>query len=118
MENSNVLMSFGLTVLVGLSMGIGSFISFFAKEANKKFLAISLSFSAGIMVYVSFMAIFPSGIELIEENLGHEKGHLWALAGFFGGMILIAVIEKVIHRFDGGHHDHDHENGGDRKSVV
>ena len=79
MDITNVLKSFGLTLAVGLSMGIGSFISFFVKETNKRFLALSLSFSAGIMVYVSFMGIFPEGIALMEETLGHEKAHIWAL---------------------------------------
>lgn len=108
MDISNVLMSFGLTLVVGLSMGLGSLISFFVKETNKKFLAISLSFSAGIMVYVSFMAILPEGMELIEENLGHERGHGWALVAFFSGMILVAIVEKLVHGLGGGHGDHDH----------
>lgn len=108
MDISNVLMSFGLTVVVGLSMGLGSLISFFAKEANKRFLALSLSFSAGIMVYVSFMAILPEGMDLIEGSMGHERGHIWSLVAFFGGMILVAIIEKMVHILDGGHGDHEH----------
>lgn len=108
MDISNVLMSFGLTLAVGLSMGIGSLISFFVRETNKKFLAISLSFSAGIMVYISFMAILPEGIKLIEEGLGHEEGHKWALLAFFSGMIFVAIIEKLVHRLGGGHHEHEH----------
>lgn len=108
MEIGNVIMSFGLTLVVGLSMGIGSLLSFFAKETNKRFLALSLSFSAGIMVYVSFMAILPEGISLIEENLGHDKGHNIALLAFFSGMIIVAIIEKIIHNLGGDHHDHGH----------
>lgn len=107
MDISNVLMSFGLTLIVGLTMGIGSFISFFAKETNKRFLALSLSFSAGIMVYVAFMAILPEGLELIEENLGHETGHTIGLVAFFSGMIIVAIIEKLVHIL-GGDHDHHH----------
>ncbi len=119
MEISNVLLSFGLTLVVGLSMGAGSLLSFFVKETNKKLLALALSFSAGIMIYVSFMAILPEGMELLEDSLG-ERGHYIALIGFFGGMFVIALIEKLIHRFAGdfhghhsGHHhgedDHDHD---------
>lgn len=108
MDISNVIMSFSLTLAVGLSMGIGSLISFFVKEANKKFLALSLSFSAGIMVYVSFMAILPEGMDLIEGSVGHEKGHMLSLGAFFSGMILVAIIEKLVHLLDGDHGDHGH----------
>lgn len=112
MDISNVLLSFGLTLIVGLSMGAGSLLSFFVKETNKKFLALALSFSAGIMIYVSFMAILPEGMELMEESIG-EMGHYIALIGFFGGMFITALMEKLVHKYAGdyhGHHSgHDHD---------
>ncbi len=107
--NKEALLSLGLTTIVGLSMGVGSLLSFFVKETNKRFLAIALSFSAGIMIYVSFMAILPEGMELIESYLG-EEGHLIALVGFFGGMLITAIVEKLVHRFGGHYHGHDHDN--------
>lgn len=112
MEISNVLLSFGLTLIVGLSMGVGSLLSFFVKETNKKFLALSLSFSAGIMIYVSFMAILPEGMELMESIVG-PVGHYIALLGFFGGMFITALMEKLVHKYAGDVHDHHsgHEHG-------
>ncbi len=113
METSNVLISFGLTLIVGLSMGVGSLLSFFVKETNKRFLALSLSFSAGIMIYVSFMAILPEGMELMESIVG-PVGHYIALLGFFGGMFITALMEKLVHKYAGDVHDHhsghDHEH--------
>lgn len=53
------LFAFSLTLIAGLSTGIGSLIATFAKRANTKFLSISLGFSAGVMLYVSFMEIIP-----------------------------------------------------------
>ncbi len=105
MEISNVMLSFALTLIVGLSMGVGSLFSFFVKETNKRFLAIALSFSAGIMIYVSFMAILPEGIELLETTMGN-MGQYIALLGFFGGMFLTAIMEKLVHKYAGGIHDH------------
>lgn len=105
-----VILSLGLTTIVGLSMGLGSLLSFFVKETNKKFLALSLSFSAGIMIYVSFMAILPEGMELIEEAMG-EHGNFIALGAFFGGMLITAIVEKLVHKFGGHYHGHDHDNG-------
>ena len=48
-----IMFAFLLTMAAGLSTGIGSIIAFFAKKTNKKFLSISLGFSAGVMIYVS-----------------------------------------------------------------
>lgn len=106
-----VILSLGLTTLVGLSMGLGSLLSFFVDEANKRFLALSLSFSAGIMIYVSFMAILPEGMELIESHHGEHGSSLIALTGFFGGMLITAIVEKIVHKFGGHHHGHDHLHG-------
>ncbi|MBU5437071.1 zinc transporter ZupT [Tissierella sp. MSJ-40] len=114
MITKNVLLSFGLTLIVGLSMAVGSGLSFFIKRNNKRFLSLALSFSAGIMIYVSFMEIYPEGKELIEAQLGEHKGTWIALLGFFGGMLLTAAIEKIVHIFD-GHHHHDH---GDHLSKL
>ena len=49
--DNNILFAFGLTLIAGLSTGIGSAIAFFAKKTNTKFLAISLGFSAGVMFH-------------------------------------------------------------------
>ena len=113
MEISNVILSFGLTLIVGLSMGAGSLLSFFVKETNKRFLALSLSFSAGIMIYVSFMAILPEGMELLESTMG-EMGHYIALIGFFGGMFITGLMEKLVHKYAGDYHGHHsgHDHGG------
>lgn len=108
-----VILSLGLTTLVGLSMGLGSLLSFIVDETNKRFLALSLSFSAGIMIYVSFMDILPEGMELIETYTGSHSSII-ALTGFFGGMLITALMEKMVHKFGGhihGHGDHkDHDD--------
>ncbi|SHE68711.1 zinc transporter, ZIP family [Tissierella praeacuta DSM 18095] len=120
--NKEVILSLGLTTIVGLSMGIGSLLSFFVKETNKRFLAIALSFSAGIMIYVSFMAILPEGMELIETYFG-EHSNFIALGGFFGGMLITAIIEKIVHKYGGHYHGHDeheyhHEENGEHLSKL
>lgn len=87
---------FLLTLFAGLSTGIGSLIAFVAKKTNKRFLSVSLGFSAGVMIYVSMIEIFGKAKASLVMELG-EKGGSWAtVAAFFGGIFLIAVIDKVI----------------------
>lgn len=122
-----ILLSFGLTTVVGLTMGIGGILAFFINEKNKRFFSLSLSFAAGIMIYAAFMAILPEGIHHLEEYMG-DNGNYIGLLGFFGGILFIALMEKWIHRHGGHHghdhgeevhkHEHNHEEGGEHLSKL
>lgn len=90
------LFAFSLTLIAGLSTGIGSLIATFAKRANTKFLSISLGFSAGVMLYVSFMEIIPKSQDILSEAMGGKLGVLVAMISFFSGMALIAIIDKLL----------------------
>ncbi|NLL05174.1 MAG: zinc transporter ZupT [Clostridiaceae bacterium] len=96
MELQRVLLAFGLTLFAGLSTGIGSALAFFTKKTNTKFLSVALGFSAGVMIYVSLVDIFAKAKESLIEALG-EVGGSWATVGaFFGGIFLIAAIDKLV----------------------
>ncbi|NLY86752.1 MAG: zinc transporter ZupT [Tissierellia bacterium] len=107
---SKEILSLGLTTIVGLTMGLGSLLSYLVKETNRQFLSLSLSFSAGIMIYTAFIAMLPEGIHLLEDTLG-EAGYYIALAAFFGGMFLTALVEKIVHKFGGHYHGIEEEEG-------
>lgn len=103
MDTSTVLFAFGLTLFAGLSTGIGSALAFFAKRTNTKFLSISLGFSAGVMIYVSFVEIMVKARHELVLELG-EKGGAWTtVAAFFGGVLLIAIIDKMIPSMENPH---------------
>ena len=102
MESQNVLFALGLTLFAGLSTGIGSLIAFFANKTNTKLLSFSLGFSAGVMIYISFMEILPESFSLLTEEYGNS-GNWLSLAGFFGGILLILVIDKLVPSFENPH---------------
>ena len=58
-----VLFAFILTLIAGLSTGIGSAIAFFFKRPKMSYLAFALGLSAGVMIYVSFMELMPVAID-------------------------------------------------------
>lgn len=103
MPTENILLAFGLTMIAGLSTGIGSAIAFFAKRTNTKFLAVSLGFSAGVMIYVSFAEILPEAKESLTASLGVLNGAIVTVAAFFGGMLLIGLIDRLIPKKDNPH---------------
>ena len=69
----NVWFALGLTLLAGLSTGIGSALAFFTTRTNTKFLATALGFSAGVMLYVSFVEIFQKARESLESEMGQGR---------------------------------------------
>ena len=86
----------GLTLFAGLSTGIGSALAFFTKQTNTKFLSVALGFSAGVMIYVSFVEIFFKAKESLVEAIGYYPGTWVTVGSFFGGILLIAIIDKFI----------------------
>lgn len=99
----NVLLAFGLTVIAGLSTGIGSIIAFFAKKTNTRFLSVSLGFSAGVMIYVSMIEIFPEAQRTLGAIYSDRTAAAITVAAFFGGMLLIGIIDKLIPQKDNPH---------------
>ena len=103
MIDNEILVAFGLTLFAGLSTGIGSVMAFFTKTTNTKFLSLALGFSAGVMIYVSFVEIFQKAKESLVGELGLRAGSWMTVAAFFGGILLIAIIDKLIPSFENPH---------------
>ncbi|MGI6706218.1 MAG: zinc transporter ZupT [Clostridia bacterium] len=93
---NNILLAFGLTLLAGLSTGIGSCLACFTKKTNTKFLSVSLGFSAGVMIYVSMVEIYFKAKDSLTAELGLKAGSWLTAASFFAGMLFIALIDKLI----------------------
>ncbi len=109
MELNSVLMAFGLTLFAGLSTGIGGALAYFTKRTNTKFLSIALGFSAGVMIYVSFIEIFVKAKDSLTAIKGETTAAWVTVAAFFGGMILIGIIDKFVPSFENPHEAHDIE---------
>ncbi|GAB2540233.1 zinc transporter ZupT [Gracilibacillus alcaliphilus] len=94
--DGNILIAFGLTLMAGLATGVGSLLAFFTSNTNTKFLSWALGFSAGVMIYVSMVEIFVKAEESLVAGLGTGKGQWVTVISFFAGMVLIALIDKLI----------------------
>ncbi|WP_245990415.1 zinc transporter ZupT [Corynebacterium pseudopelargi] len=92
----SVLQAFALTLFAGLSTGLGAAIAVARKKPTERFLAFTLGFSAGVMLYVSFIEILPEGFEKLQEAMGKRPGAWAAVAAFFGGIVLIGIIDRLV----------------------
>ncbi len=103
--------AFLLTLIAGLCTGIGSCIAFFAKNTNRKFLSVSLGFSAGVMIYVSMIEIFFKAQDALIAEAGKKMGSWLTVIAFFGGMLFIAVIDKLVPSEENPHEPKSIEEG-------
>lgn len=103
---NNILFAFALTLFAGMATGIGSLIAFTAKRTNHRFLSVSTGFSGGVMLYVSFVEIFPKGITEMTPLSGDTLAYLYTTLGFFGGMLLIGIIDNLIPSEENPHEMH------------
>ena len=91
------LIAFTLTLLAGLSTGLGAAIAFFAPRANTRFLSVCTGLSAGVMLYVSFMEMLPEAFrQIAEAGLAEKPATALGTLGFFAGIALIFLIDRLV----------------------
>lgn len=117
MEFETIAFAFGLTLFAGLSTGIGSAIAFFAKKTNTAFLSVALGFSAGVMIYVSFVEIMVKARDELIIAVGETEGYWLTAAAFFGGILFIAIIDKLIPSVENPHEMHKVEDMEDKEKM-
>jgi len=106
---SNVGIALGLTLFAGMATGIGSIIAFTASRTNYRFLSVATGFSAGVMLYVSFVEILFKGRESLASIYGEEMGNWINVGSFFGGILLIGLVDALIPAASNPHEVHSEE---------
>ena len=79
-----------LSTLAGLSTVLGGFVTFFIKENSLKFLSFGLGLSAGVMLFISLVDLYPESCEMIKNQMG--ESFLFLSVIFFAIGILLAVL--------------------------
>ena len=77
-----------LSALAGLSTSLGSLLGLFVHHPGPRFMALTLGFSGGVMILVSFVELLQGGIEAV----GFAPAHL----AFFGGMVVMFLIDVLV----------------------
>lgn len=105
--DDTVLFAFALTSFAGLSTGFGSILALFVKQTNTRFLSMALGFSAGVMIYVSFVELLVTAKESLSRHWGEASGSWVTVCSFFGGMLLIGLIDRMVPAGDNPHELHN-----------
>lgn len=91
-----VAVAFLLTLLAGLSTALGALVVFFVHRPSMRLLSFGLGLSGGVMIYISLVELLPQACASMASVLG-PKGGAWAAHGaFFGGILVSAVIDRLV----------------------
>jgi zinc transporter, ZIP family len=96
MVDSPVLFAFLVTLGAGLSTAVGAAFGLFAKHTNRSFLALALGFSAGVMIYVSFVEIIPKATDFLVTGLGDSAGTTTMAGSFLAGLAGMALLYRFL----------------------
>lgn len=91
-----MLFAFLVTLGAGLATAVGAAVGLFARHTNRQFLALALGFSAGVMIYVSFVEILPKAGDYITQGLSDMAGAVTTAGAFLAGLAGMAVMYRVI----------------------
>lgn len=103
---SNIWLALLMTLIAGMATAIGSLMAFCTTKTNFRFLSISTGFSAGVMLYVSFVEIFAKGHEALTETYGLITGEWYNNLAFFAGILFIGIIDAIIPHDENPHEIH------------
>jgi ZIP family zinc transporter len=109
MDPQRILFAFGLTLFAGLATGLGSALAFFTRQTSTRFLSVALGFSAGVMLYVSFVEIMAKARDALQGDWGVAGGAWLTAVAFFGGIFFIALIDKLVPSYENPHELHSIE---------
>ncbi len=102
-SDNAVLFSFALTLLAGLATGVGSCLAFFSNRSDPRFLATSLGFSGGVMIYISLVELLPEAHKALGGIHGATRGGIYATLAFFGGILLAMLIDALVPEYENPH---------------
>lgn len=105
-EFNQILIAFIFTLIAGLSTSIGAFLVLIRRKVSKSMLVISLGFSAGVMIYISFVEILHSSTIELAKIYGQTNGAWMTMLAFFSGIGIILIIDKLVPDFENPHEPH------------
>lgn len=78
------------STLAGLSTVLGGLVTFFIKKNSLKFLSFGLGLSAGVMIFISLVDLYPEAKEQIVAQMGNNLA--WLTVLFFALGMLVAIL--------------------------
>ncbi|KAG8458704.1 hypothetical protein KFE25_012902 [Diacronema lutheri] len=89
--------AFAMTFAAGLSTGLGALMVLCVTRLSARLLAMTMAFSAGVMMYVSMVAVLHESYEHFREEHTEARAYAFATLSFFVGAVVMALTDDVVH---------------------
>lgn len=93
--SEGIRIALALSISAGLCTSIGGLIAVFSKKDDTKFLSIALGFSAGVMIAVSLVGLFPEAVEYMSIEKGNYS-KIIAVAFMVVGILMAVLLDNFI----------------------
>lgn len=125
-----VSIAFALNIAAGAATILGGTVVFsnrLVHLANPLSLAIALSISSGVMLFISLVEIFSESVHMLTRGIRTElmteetaTGHGWLCATgcFTAGIVLIYIIDLIVHKISPEHEMTEIENLHDVRASL
>lgn len=101
-----VVMALLLTLGAGMATAIGAALSLSGKGPSERMTAGALGLSAGVMIYISLVELLPEAAVNFAIKAGPKDGMALAALSFFGGIAVMAIIDKLVPEDENPHEMH------------
>lgn len=113
-----------ISLLAGLATTLGGLLATHRRASERPFLAMSLAFAAGAMLFVSFVEIIPLGIKQLEVDQGLKTASLIVYGAFFIGILVVLGIDRILpksinpNEIEGREDDLSHADRRSNKRLI
>lgn len=94
--NKYMLIALLISLIAGLATAIGGFLATHRRMIERPYMATSLAFAAGAMLFVSFMELLPLGVDIVSELKPQKIALILVYASFFTGIAAVLLIDRVL----------------------
>ena len=91
-----MLQAFLISLFAGLATVLGGVLATHPRMKERAFIAVSLAFAAGAMVFVSLVQVIPTGIGLLGDMMDTKAATTSVYAAFFVGILLVLAIDRLL----------------------
>ena len=101
-----------LTLGAGMATPIGGALALIGRRGahEERLLALGMGLAGGVLLYLALQGLLPESCEELVSLYG-ERGHILALGGFAGGMVVMALLDRLLP--GSSHHDNGMRVTGD-----
>ena len=90
------LIPFLITLFAGLSTAVGGLVVFFGNTEKLNWLSFTMSFAAGVMLYVSFVEILPESYLEFKHTKNQNTALIYVIGFFVFGALFAIFTDKLL----------------------